>query len=229
MKRELAITRENEKVARAELAKLREEVNAPDSEKSDDDDLTSMLVFKHSAKNKVKKPDISRRSQSTKQSKGRQKAKDSDQKEEDSSEENKEDVSGCNKETDPLENSATDVVRLEEVNQNIEKTDQTTPMETKESNDEKTDKCEGHSNLFRFLFEENATYCAEGQKFGDARCMKCSATFTQKETKPTSNRPIHFCPYFEEVCDAVLCHGCYISLNSSTISTRNRRNRNNNL
>jgi hypothetical protein len=50
-----------------------------------------------------------------------------------------------------------------------------------------------------------------------------------EEPKPNINQSIHFCPNFEEVCDAALCHGCYMELNSNTILTRNRRNCKNNI
>jgi hypothetical protein len=131
-----------------------------------------------------------------------------------------------------------------ELKQNVKKIDNTTPTiektkvdekddnkkaDNKKADDEKADKCEGHKNLLNFLFEDDPRYCTEGQKFGDATCMKCNSTFMQKDTKPNSSCPIHFCPNFEEECEAVLCHGCYMALNTSTISTHPRWNHNQNV
>jgi hypothetical protein len=132
------------------------------------------------------------------------------------SKETKKSASGCVEDNKPLEDSKTDDGEPER-DQDVGNTDPTTPKESKVP---KEDKCNGHTNLFDFLFKENR------QKFEDAKCMKCCATFMQKETKPSSSRPIHFCPNFEIVCDAVLCHGWNMELNSDTISTRHRQNRN---
>jgi hypothetical protein len=90
---------------------------------------------------------------------------------------------------------------------------------------EKEDKCKGHADLLQFLFEEDPRYFAPDQKFENAKCMKCATSLTNKDTKPTQKKPVHFCPHYEEdVCEAALCHGCFVELNTSTLTTRRRRN-----
>jgi hypothetical protein len=270
LKSELALSRKSDRKARAELAKLRDEVLVQGNEKSDNDERTNQLILKHSAKAKAKKAlspktylSKQKKKTTTRSNKKRAvrkstsdlgKDNDSDSAEDEYSVASEGSGPGSLEGPEPLEDRETESVHSDKVNRNIEKIDPTTPtiektkVNGKEGNkntgnkkkdnekaddekkdNEKADKCEGHKNLLNFLFEDDPRYCAEGQKFRDATCMKCSSTFVTKDTKPNSSRPIHFCPYFEEVCDAVLCHGCYMELNSSTTSSRSRWNRNQNV
>jgi hypothetical protein len=271
LKSELALSRKRELAARAELAKLRDEVLLHGNEKSDDDERTNQLILKHSAKVKATKAvppkmNLSKHSKNKQPKRGNKKRavrkstldgnrnSDSDAAEDAYSVASEGSAQGSSEEARTLEDHETDVIHTDEENQNIdkelkqnnEKIDHTTTTTEKaksnekedgetagnetagneKADSEKADKCQGHKNLLNFLFEDDPRYCAEGQKFRDATCMKCSSTFVTKDTKPNSSRPIHFCPNFEDVCDAVLCHGCYMELNTSTIATRPRRNRN---
>jgi hypothetical protein len=278
LKCELAYSRKKEKVARAELAKLREEAIEQGKDKSDDDALTSQLVMKHSSKVKAssaayRKTNISTQNKRKNQKSGitkttRRKSKlevnetnDSDQTEDSYSVGTEGSVSGGMEETDHTECNEKDLVDSDVVQENVDNVtpptnqkkldDEKADLDDKkadlddekaelddekaelddekaELDDKKADKCGGHLNLFNFLFEENPRYCAEGQKFGEAKCMKCESDFKQKETRPNSNRPIYFCPNFEEICDAVLCHGCYLESISTPNSSRQRRSRHQN-
>jgi hypothetical protein len=74
-------------------------------------------------------------------------------------------------------------------------------------------KC-NHENLVGFVKEDNHLYCEEGQKFHGATCSNCSCQFIAKN-KPSKNKPIYYCPRFEEEvpdgveCTCVLCYACY--------------------
>lgn len=71
-----------------------------------------------------------------------------------------------------------------------------------------------HDNLVDFVREDNHLYCEEGQKFHAATCFKCECAFVGKQ-KPSKNKPIYYCPRFEEECSdgvecsCVLCYSCF--------------------
>jgi hypothetical protein len=75
---------------------------------------------------------------------------------------------------------------------------------------------EDHANLQDFRMEGNPAFCVPGQKFGDAVCMSCATEFTNNtkdatKVMPNLDEPLRFCPNFESVCTAVLCHSCYVA------------------
>ena len=69
---------------------------------------------------------------------------------------------------------------------------------------EEVDPCGGHLVVSLFEEESVTSFGNPGEKFADVNCMNCG-----KGTKPSIKTPIHYCPYFETHCEAVLCHGCY--------------------
>ena len=82
--------------------------------------------------------------------------------------------------------------------QKMPETEQSTPK------GKKKDPCNGHKTYHDFKQEDNPSFMNPGQKFADAICMKCG-----QQAKIAANKPILFCPNFEDVCDACLCNECY--------------------
>lgn len=90
---------------------------------------------------------------------------------------------------------------------------------------EEVNLCSDHSNLLDFVREEIPTFCAEGQKFHGAKCMKCNKEFGES-LKPSSKKPLYYCPHFEDHCDAVICFGCYsVAICEDTDMQKTRRSR----
>jgi hypothetical protein len=237
-------SKEKKKAVSRELEKLRTK-SAQKQTNNDDNNLTTHLVLKHGGKAKAAMltPKVSRETTL----KGRWKKRDkiaaqklekhnnsssdsnsdenvSNDKNKDSSPKSEGDDSET-MDTAPKMEIADDLEAKETKDDAMEGENSENKMTKVDGVDQKNDgKCKGHTNLLEFLFEENPKYCGPGQKFEDAMCMKCEGTFTEKNTKPSSNRRIHFCPHFEDVCEAVLCHGCYIEFNTSTLTSRCKRN-----
>ena len=92
---------------------------------------------------------------------------------------------------------------------------------------EVSQRCLDHSNLLNFVREELPTFCAQGQKFCGAKCMKCEQEFGET-LKPSSKKPLYYCPHFEDSCDAVICHACYsVAICDNSNAQKTRRSRRN--
>ena len=91
--------------------------------------------------------------------------------------------------------------------------------EQKPSEDD-VDPCGGHKSFFDWKQMDNPKYMNPGQKFADVICLQCG-----EKPKIALNKPIVYCPYFDQHCDAVLCNGCYTTLlcNSKIDRTSTRR------
>ena len=83
------------------------------------------------------------------------------------------------------------------------------------------DPCGGHESVLDFKSEYVRSFCDPGQMFADAKCMKCNLLLS--DHPPTSSAPIHYCPNFETICEAALCHSCFSELNGKTTRRTRRR------
>jgi hypothetical protein len=65
-----------------------------------------------------------------------------------------------------------------------------------------------HSDMTNLVPERLPSFCDEGQKFCDSKCVTCHKDI-KGSLRPTSRNPIYHCPHFEDKCDVVLCNKCY--------------------
>jgi hypothetical protein len=77
-----------------------------------------------------------------------------------------------------------------------------------------------HDDLLNFGNEGDSRYCHENQKFGSAVCMKCQAPFLNANINKS---PLHPCPNFDSVCNAVMCHDCFNKGQQNTKRTLRKR------
>jgi hypothetical protein len=64
-----------------------------------------------------------------------------------------------------------------------------------------------HSDMANLVAERLPSFCDEGQKIFDSKCVTCNKDI--KDLRPTTRKPIYHCPHFEDKCDVVLCNKCY--------------------